>query len=98
MNFYKGIPGWVDQVFFGEKRRDEIHDMGDGQGKESKDTLPSKWMIIFLGLNSFTLGASQKAQDKSHYFFGEDAMMMVSSMRHSVVRRKTPMWWWWTAD
>ena len=25
--------------FFG----DEIHDMGDGQGKESKDTLPSGW-------------------------------------------------------
>ena len=26
-----------EPFFFG----DEIHDMGDGQGKESKDTLPS---------------------------------------------------------
>ena len=28
-----------EPFFFG----DEIHDMGDGQGKESKDTLPSGW-------------------------------------------------------
>ena len=66
--------------------------MGDGQGKESKDTLPSKWMIIFLGLNSFTLGVSQKARNKSHDFFlggcNDDGPLAQDRMRHSVVRTK----------